>query len=988
MRKDRKDRDDHPSEDVTRSETSTWREAHSDVDINDFIDEVADEDEDEGPDESDLDDGDEDGSEDDSDECEDDSDANEEDDSDGSGEDDSHGEDDSDDDDSEDDDEESSDPVADYLDDFIDEVGPAFDEDGEDEEEDVGDDEPEEDVEQESTSVKGLITAAPTEATWESLRLSGPLFKAVKEIGYARPTAVQAATFGPAFSGNDLIVRSKTGTGKTAAFLMPLMNRLEGRERQTKILVLTPTRELAIQVAEEAESLGRHLDINVASLYGGVSLGPQTALLDAGAEVVVGSPGRVLDHIRRRNLDLSRIATVVLDEADEMLSMGFYEEVTTILEQCPKNTQFLLFSASVDPSIAAIIRRYLHNPQEILLSTDVRTVEGITHLLYPCSDAWPKARSLLYVLYQEQPDSAIIFCNTRADTSFLASYLTRQGFDAEAISSDLQQKDRERVMSRIKRGDLQFLVATDLASRGIDITNLSHVINYDLPEDPNVYLHRVGRTGRAGKLGTAVSMSSGRDLTAQLALERQLHIPFQARQLPTPEDAARVFLNRRLEALRQLRAGTAYEAWVPMAQSMATELAAEERDGIIAALLRFYFHWSKVAERVDSVEAPVEEAPPAEPGPRFDRGARRGRGRDDRRSVPARSEREARELSHEAPGYENESRSSEEGEDSDRRRGRSDDRRDNRSRDGRSRDSRSRDSRGSSDKRDSRGGSDKRESRPPAEKRDSRGPADKREERPQVEKRDERPEARDDKRETREPSRDEGRETRAPSEKREETRGGDRRESRGRDGGRDSRGRDNNRDSRGRDNRSRDNNREPARDNPREGGRDTGREGQREGTSPGNTREGTPPSQTREGGRDGNREGNRDQRDSRGRDDRRGNMPGGRRREETRSTPPAPAKPRPRPAKPAVPVDPADIDLSEWLDDAGDVEETVNRGLADDFISDGDEGEGVDSGEGDILSVGADGRKRRRRRRRRGGRRGPGEGGPASGGGEGGSDEG
>ena len=423
--------------------------------------------------------------------------------------------------------------------------------------------------------------------SFAELPLSEELRRGIGDRGYTTPTPVQAAVIGPILAGRDVICRSKTGTGKTAAFGIPLLERIPGGTRKASALVLCNTRELALQVAQEIEALGKHKDLRVVAIYGGAGMGAQTEALTEGAEIIVGTPGRVYDHIRRGNLKLGSTRIAVLDEADEMLSAGFYEEVTRILDHLPSDRQTLLFSATVPPEIEQIATKYLRNPETILLSGDVYTVEHIHNVLYHLVDQYPKPRNLLYLIEREDPDSAIIFCNTRTDTELIANVLNRNGLDAEMLNGDLPQKERERVMGKVKRGELKFMVATDIAARGIDISDLSHVINYSLPEDPSVYLHRVGRTGRIGKKGTAISLVSGAELVTLTALERNFGIQFEKRSLPTPEEAKSLWTELRMKELRDaMTSGAAFEAYLPLAQDMA---AREDGKQLLAYALRYFF---------------------------------------------------------------------------------------------------------------------------------------------------------------------------------------------------------------------------------------------------------------------------------------------------------------------------------------------------------------------------------------------------------------
>src|SRR6476469_7154163 len=376
--------------------------------------------------------------------------------------------------------------------------------------------------------------------TFAELPLSEELRKGIAERGYTAPTPVQAAVLGPILAGRDLICRSKTGTGKTAAFGIPLLERIPAGTRKASALVLCNTRELALQVAQEIEALGKHQDLRVVAIYGGAAMGAQTDALIEGAEVIVGTPGRVYGHIRRGNLKLDSTRIAVLDEADEMLSAGFYEEVTRILDKLPNDRQTLLFSATVPPDIEHLAQKYLREPETILLSGDVFTVEHIHNVLHHLVDQYPKPRNLLYLIEREDPEAAIVFCNLRTDTELVANVLNRNGFDAEMLNGDLPQKERERVMAQVKRGEVRFMVATDIAARGIDISDLSHVINYSLPEDPAVYLHRVGRTGRIGKKGTALNLTSGREMTTLTTLEKKFNVVFERKPMPNAEEAARM----------------------------------------------------------------------------------------------------------------------------------------------------------------------------------------------------------------------------------------------------------------------------------------------------------------------------------------------------------------------------------------------------------------------------------------------------------------
>ena len=438
--------------------------------------------------------------------------------------------------------------------------------------------------------------------TFAELGLSDEVVRGITEHGYVKATPVQARAIPRALKGIDLIVRSKTGTGKTAAFGIPLIEKIPAGTHAPAALVLCPTRELALQVAEELTSLAQYKDIQVAAIYGGTSMKQQRDALRQGAEIIVGTPGRVYDHISRGTLDLSHALFGVLDEADEMLSQGFYEEVTRILEYLPESRQTLLFSATVTEDIDRLIQRFCKNPETILLSGDDYTVEGIENVLYPTRDEYPKPRNLIYLVEMEKPKSAIVFCNTRDDTALVNAVLTRNGFDSEILNGDLPQKERERVMAKVKRGHLTFLVATDIAARGIDISDLSHVINYSLPEDPAVYLHRVGRTGRIGKKGVAISLVSGRELSTLSALEKRFGIKFTERQLPTADEAKKLWAERHIDVLREVARDTLYESMLPLVEVLKETSGGEM---ILAAVLKKFFDQRK-AEKAQAAERDEE----------------------------------------------------------------------------------------------------------------------------------------------------------------------------------------------------------------------------------------------------------------------------------------------------------------------------------------------------------------------------------------------
>ncbi len=359
------------------------------------------------------------------------------------------------------------------------------------------------------------------------------VLRALTEMGFSKPMTVQATTYPLITAGRDLMVQSRTGSGKTAAFGIPFANGLVNPDNKfVQAIVLLPTRELALQVASELAKICAYRQLTVVPVYGGAPMGRQVEQLHAGGQIVCGTPGRVLDHIRRGTLRLDRVRAAVLDECDEMLSMGFQEDIEKILEETPAERQTLLFSATVPEGIQRLSRRFLRNPEFLKLSADFIGVHEIKHLYYSIP-AIHRENELLQILAFEEPTSAIIFCNTREETGRVAEFLRQHGHDAEAISSDLAQSDRERVLGRMRAGGIKFLVATDVAARGIDIEKLSHVFNYTFPEAPEIYIHRTGRTGRAGRQGTAVSLIGPTEVGSFYYLKLLYKIKPDERALPS-----------------------------------------------------------------------------------------------------------------------------------------------------------------------------------------------------------------------------------------------------------------------------------------------------------------------------------------------------------------------------------------------------------------------------------------------------------------------
>jgi len=368
--------------------------------------------------------------------------------------------------------------------------------------------------------------------TFKDLGIHDDVLEVLEEMGWETPTPVQRDSYPLAIAGHDLIVQSRTGTGKTGAFGIPLVDGLLSDDGDEQALVLAPTRELALQSAREIAKLGARRAIDTVAVYGGASMEQQVRALEKGARVISGTPGRVLDHLKRGTMEASRLRVLVLDEADEMLSMGFAKELHAIIERLPKKRQTLLFSATVDRAIKRVAEKYMTDPQFLGLSGDHVGALGVEHFVYMVSGVG-RVANLITVLETEDPESALIFCNTKAETEEVSAALQRAGFNAEWLNGDRPQREREEVLGRVRREEIRFLVATDVAARGIDVSHLTHVINFSLPANVEQYVHRTGRTGRAGRTGTAITLVGPTELGILYYLRLQYQIFPVERTLPS-----------------------------------------------------------------------------------------------------------------------------------------------------------------------------------------------------------------------------------------------------------------------------------------------------------------------------------------------------------------------------------------------------------------------------------------------------------------------
>jgi ATP-dependent RNA helicase DeaD len=421
--------------------------------------------------------------------------------------------------------------------------------------------------------------AVPSSDSFESLGLSGEVAATLVALGYEEPTPIQREAIPPLLGGRDLLGQAATGTGKTAAFALPLIQHMavdpdRRRDKQhVRALILVPTRELAMQVAQAIHKYGRSINARVLPIYGGQSIHQQLVVLRRGVDIVVATPGRALDHVRRKTLDLGHVRTVVLDEADEMLDMGFAEDLEAILDAAPASRQTALFSATLPPRIKSIAKRHLKDPVNIQIASE-KTQAGklprIRQVAY-IVQRQQKAAALGRILDIENPTSSIVFCRTRTEVDELTETLNSRGYRAEAIHGGLSQEQRDRVMRRLREGGLDLLVATDVAARGLDIGHLSHVFNFDVPSAADAYVHRIGRTGRAGREGTAITLAEPRESRMLKTIEHHTGQKIRIEPIPSVVDLRAKRLEKTRAALRQAVEDGKLEAFRTVAESLGEE---------------------------------------------------------------------------------------------------------------------------------------------------------------------------------------------------------------------------------------------------------------------------------------------------------------------------------------------------------------------------------------------------------------------------------
>jgi ATP-dependent RNA helicase DeaD len=499
--------------------------------------------------------------------------------------------------------------------------------------------------------------------SFAALQLPAPLLSALAEVGYETPSPIQAACIPHFLAGSDLLGEAQTGTGKTAAFALPLLARLDLANKTPQALVLTPTRELAIQVAEAFQKYAHHMPgFHVLPIYGGQSMVIQLRALSRGAHIIVGTPGRVMDHLERKSLSLDGLKTLVLDEADEMLRMGFIDDVEWILEHVPTSRQTALFSATMPDPIRRIAQRYLRDPQQVKIRAATATVSTIKQKYWQVRGA-DKLEALTRMLEVEEDfDAAIIFVRTKTATVELADKLEARGYEAAALNGDMTQGLREQVIDRLKSGSLDIVVATDVAARGIDVPRVTHVINYDVPYDTEAYVHRIGRTGRAGRAGVAILFVSPREMRMLKAIERATRQPIEAIQLPTRGEVAERRIAQFRQQIMDVLAEENLDFFFEVVRRMESEdnLAARQ----IAAALAFLAQRERplqpdgadvpaMPERAERAERSFERSERAERSERPERFERRERPewserseRTERSERPERKERPAPAVAH------------------------------------------------------------------------------------------------------------------------------------------------------------------------------------------------------------------------------------------------------------------------------------------------------------------------------------------------------
>lgn len=431
--------------------------------------------------------------------------------------------------------------------------------------------------------------------TFEDFHLDHKIITALKDMGFEEPSPIQKAAIPLALEGNDIIGQAQTGTGKTAAFGIPIIQNLNEKDRKIQALVMSPTRELCIQVAEEISKIGRTKRVRVLPVYGGQPIERQIRSLKRGVQVVIGTPGRLLDHIRRGTIDLEYIKFLVLDEADEMLDMGFVDDMENIIKNVPAERQTMLFSATMPRPILSISKKYMRTPKMVAIHKEVVTAPTIDQYYYETRD---KVDGLCRILDTTDDCKMIIFCRTKKGVDELVIALATRGYEAEGLHGDLSQNQRDRVMKKFRSGQVDILVATDVAARGLDIDNITHVVNFDVPQDPESYVHRIGRTGRAGNTGVALTFITPREFRQLKLIERTIKTKIIRGTLPTDASVLERQREQIVSKMQSILEQDRYQDYLPIVETLEKDYDVQN---IAAAALKF------MQEGAKALEEPAEE---------------------------------------------------------------------------------------------------------------------------------------------------------------------------------------------------------------------------------------------------------------------------------------------------------------------------------------------------------------------------------------------
>lgn len=469
-----------------------------------------------------------------------------------------------------------------------------------------------------------------TPVSFHDLNLPDHILDALNKIGYETPSPIQAEAIPLLSQGHDLIGQAQTGTGKTAAFALPMLAKIDANISKPQLLVLAPTRELAIQVAEAFQAYAsNNKSIRILPIYGGSSYDNQIRQLKRGVQIVVGTPGRVIDHIKRKTLKLDNVSMLVLDEADEMLRMGFIDDVEWVLEQVPETRQTALFSATMPPQIRKIANRFLEDPQTVKIAAKTSTAERITQRFCKVAPKH-KLEALTRVLEVEEFDGVIIFVRTKTATVELADKLAARGYDVEPLNGDIAQNARERTVDKLKNGTIDILVATDVVARGLDVERVSHVINFDIPYDTESYVHRIGRTGRAGREGEAILFISPREMRMLNSIEKATKQPISQMTIPTASQLTESRLQRFHQRVAEILTNDEHQAWLPIVEQLQSEMETSP-ENLLAAL-------ASMAQGAQTLLQGEQDIPDIHSNDRGNRQDRQGRGENRDRNRGGRNE--------------------------------------------------------------------------------------------------------------------------------------------------------------------------------------------------------------------------------------------------------------------------------------------------------------------------------------------------------------